>query len=125
MTLALTVAVAAALAACSAPKTPSLTTDELLADPVMMQTVIDRCDANKTRAATDVECGNMRRAIEIKAAADEVARAADKQKEFERLRAQRREQDDKLQRATESSKPAFDPYSTPVDGDPPGTAPKH
>lgn len=115
----------AAIAACSAPKTAARSTDEMLADPVMMQEVIDRCDANKARAASDTECANVRRAISIKAAAEEAAKAAGKQKEFERLRAQRREQDAQQQKAAQETKPPFDPYSTPVATDVAGSAPKH
>jgi hypothetical protein len=115
----------AAIAACSAPKTASRTADEMLADPVMMQEVLDRCDANKARAAADIECANVRRAIAIKAAAEETAKAADKQKEFERLRAQRREQEARAQSAAQDTKPAFDPYSTPVATDGTAAPPKH
>jgi adenylosuccinate lyase len=114
----------ASIAACSAPKTASRSTDEMLADPAMMQEVLDRCEANKARAASDLECANARRAIAIKVAAEDAAKAAEKQKEFERLRAQRREQEAHQQNAAQDTKPAFDPYSTPVTTDLAGTPPK-
>ena len=112
------VAILAGLAACSAPKTPAASVDEMLADPVLLQSVIDRCAVNPGRAAGDVECGNARVAVEKKGAAEDAEKAAKKQAEFERLRAEKRAADDRRQQEAESRKKPFDPYSTPVNPDP-------
>jgi hypothetical protein len=106
------------LAACSEPKTPSLSVDELLADPAAMQAVLDRCEANPGRAAGDIECRNAHVAIEKKLSAADAERAAKQQAEFERLRAEKRAADDRRQQEADSKKKPFDPYSTPVNPDP-------
>lgn len=113
----------AGVAACAPPKTPSRTMEELLADPVELQAVVDRCDANPTRAATDLECANARRAVEKKAADEDAQKAVRKQAEFERLRAERRAQEDRQQQAAEAANKPFDPYATPVTPDPPAPKP--
>ncbi len=112
------VAVVAGLAACSAPKVPAVSVDEMLADPVLLQSVIDRCEANPGRAAADIECGNARLAVEKKGAAEDAEKAGKKQAEFEQMRAARRAADDRRQQEAESKKKPFDPYSTPVNPDP-------
>jgi hypothetical protein len=112
------VAILAGVAACSAPKTPSLSVEEMLADPAAMQAVLDRCEANPGLAATDLECKNAHVAIERKLAAADTERAAKQQAEFERLRAEKRAADDRRQQEAESKKKPFDPYSTPVNPDP-------
>ena len=110
------------LGACAAPKTPSRSIDELLADPLALQSVLDRCQANASRAAGDIECANARQAVEKQAAAEDAAKASKKQEEFERLRDARRSADDRQQRDVDAAKKPFDPYSTPVNPDP---APPH
>jgi hypothetical protein len=115
------VAILAGVAACSAPKTPTVSVDDMLADPVLMQSVLDRCAASPGRAGADIECGNARIAVEKQGAAEDVKKAAKKQAEFERLRAERRAADDRGQQEAEAKKRPFDPYSTPVN---PETAPQ-
>jgi len=108
------VAILVGMAACSAPKSPARTADEMLAEPAMLQEVLDRCEANPGRAASDVECANARRVLAKKFVAEDAEREAKKQAEFERLRAEKRAVDDRRQQEAEAAKRPFDPYSTPV-----------
>jgi hypothetical protein len=112
------VVIVASVAACSAPKTASLSVEELTADPAQLQSVLDRCEANPGRAAGDIECRNAHVVIERKLAAADAERAAKQQAEFERLRAEKRAADDRRQQEVEAKKKPFDPYSTPVNPDP-------
>ena len=112
-----TVAVLVGVAACSAPKTPARTTAEMLAEPAMLQEILDRCETNPARAAADVECGNAKQALAKKLAVEDAQREEKKQAEFERLRAEKRAVDDRRQQEAEAAKRPFDPYSTPVNPD--------
>ncbi len=112
------------LVACAPHKAPVRSVADLLEDPVELQSVIDRCAAMPAKAATDPECANARIAIDRKGSQKDSAQAATAQQEFERRRAQLREQEDRKRAAQEPAKAGFDPYTSPVTVDPAPTPPK-
>jgi hypothetical protein len=107
-----------AVAGCSAPKAPVRSVADLLEDPIQLQAVLDRCQANPGRAATDPECTNARAAVDRKGAQQDSAEAVKAQKVFEQRRAQLREQEDRARAAQDPAKAGFDPYTAPVAIDP-------
>jgi len=112
------------LAACSPPKAPARSVADLLDDPAQLQEVIERCDANPDRAVTDPECANARAAIGRRGAQQDAAAEAQRQQQFERRRAQLREQEDRSRAAQDPSKEGFDPYTAPVAVEPDLARPK-
>jgi len=91
-----------------------------MAEPAVMQGVINACNADKQRAATDVECTNARMALERMGAAEEAKNKQDLEAQSEKLREQARERDREAQRQAEQNRPpAFDPYHSPVTLDTP------
>jgi hypothetical protein len=108
------------LGACSAPPPPARTVEDFMEEPAVMQGVIGACDADKQRAAHDVECANARMALERKSVAEDAKHKQDLDAQSEKLREQIREREREAQRQAEQNrKPGFDPYSSPVTVDTP------
>jgi hypothetical protein len=118
MRVVTTVIVAMAVVGCSAPKAPVRSVADLLEDPIQLQAVLDRCQANPSGAAADPECANARAAVDRKGAQQDSAEAARAQKVFEQRRAQLREQEERARAAQDPAKAGFDPYTAPVAVDP-------
>jgi uncharacterized small protein (DUF1192 family) len=109
---------------CGGPEPKTRSVDDLAEDPAVLQGLLARCDADKVAKHTDVECANARRAQDRRGVAEDERINREREAESERLRAQRRQQDDARERAAAKANPAFDPYSSPVTTDAPAGSPK-
>ncbi len=118
MRLLTTVLLAMAVVGCSAPKVPIRSVADLLEDPLQLQAVLDRCQADPGKAATDQECANARAAVDRNGARQDSAKAVTAQEKFELGRAKLRAQDDRAGAAQGASKADFDPYTAPAPVDP-------
>jgi hypothetical protein len=112
------------VAGCGATESRPRTVSELEADSAVLPGLITRCDADRRAAATDVECGNARQAMEHMVAANEARHLAEREAGFERQRELHRAREDRERRAAAAAQPAFDPYSSPMMTDPAGVDPK-
>ncbi len=106
-------AAGALLGACSPRRIPPLTTSELLEDRVMLDGVLMKCDAHPAESRDDVECQNARAAIAQLVKDPDPAVVAKRTAEFERARAERRRELDRI-RAEQEAKAKVDPYTMPV-----------
>jgi hypothetical protein len=103
------------LGACSAPPPPARTVEDFMEEPAVMQGVLKACEADKQRAARDVECNNARMALERGATAEDAKHKGELDAQSEKMREQIREREREAQRQAElKRKPGFDPYSSPV-----------
>lgn len=122
MKLILTLLALLLVAACGAPQPPPRTVNDLAEDPVVLQGLAARCEADKKAKFTDVECANARRARDRLGNVDDAKLRDERAAEFERQRAERRARDEAAKRAAAQANPPFDPYSAPIATDPaPGT----
>lgn len=112
------------LAACGAPPPPPRTVNDLAQDPAVLTGLAARCEADKKAKFTDIECANAHKALERLGSADDAKQTADHDAEFERLKAERRARDEAAKRAAAKANPPFDPYTSPVGGDPGETTPR-
>lgn len=102
------------VAGCSAPEPQPRSVVDFASDPAVLNGVLLRCAERPRKSASDPECVNARMAAEQLAARAATENAAEREREFERLRAERRLRDEQLRRAAERSQPKFDPYRSPV-----------
>ena len=82
-------------------------------DRVTLDGVLMKCDRDKVKARTDVECLNARVAIERLAQNVDPAVEQKRQEDFERTREQLRLAQEKLRQEQEAKK-KVDPYTLPV-----------
>lgn len=106
-------AVLAAAAACSPKRVPPATVSDLMEDRVVLDGILMKCNHNPGAARSDIDCLNVRVAIERLAAAQESVEAAKRGAEFERRRDQLRLAQDK-QRMQQEAAHKVDAYSLPV-----------
>jgi hypothetical protein len=100
-------------AACSPRRIPAMTVADLMEDRVTLDGVLMKCDRDKAKARTDVECLNARVAIERLAKDVDPAVEQKRQQDFERTREQLRLTQEKL-RQEQEAKRKVDPYTLPV-----------
>jgi alpha-D-ribose 1-methylphosphonate 5-triphosphate synthase subunit PhnG len=113
LTLAGLLAAVAIIASCGKGKIPPATVNDLMADPLSMENVVMRCNRDVQKMHSDIECRNARTAA---AKLDELRqkREADKlQEEFERVREQRRVEQERVKQAQDAAS-RVDPYTMPV-----------
>jgi hypothetical protein len=113
-TLPVLIAAALLVVACGAPDPRPRTVEEFVEDPAVLQGVVIRCSARRSREHMDPECANAFAAVETIAKAEEQRRAADREANFERSRERRRVLDEQRRADAERAAPKFDPYSSPV-----------
>jgi len=75
----------AVLVACSEPPPPK-SVDELIADPILLEAVMVRCEADRAKTRYDSECVNARVATDRIAAREEAERRAEFEVQSERKR---------------------------------------
>lgn len=112
------------LAGCGGPEPRARTVPELVEDPVVLQGLVARCNADKRAAAADPECANARVAMERLGEQEDAKRDAQHAAEFEQRRAMRRAAQDEAAKEAAATKPAFDPYTAPVGTEPAAETPK-
>jgi hypothetical protein len=112
---------AMAVCACSRGKVPPVSVSDLMADSVDLENVLMRCNQKPKVMQADAECRNARIAIERLAAIREVAEAAKRQADFERIREQRRAEQERLKLQKEAEA-RVDPYTMPLAPESPPTA---
>lgn len=114
------VAVAGALlvGACSS-ELPPRSTLHLMQDAAVLQGVLLRCNQLQGAALRDAECRNAREAVERLAAEEDARKAADDE-EFERAREARRARDEQERRLNEATE-EVDPYTMPLVPEQPAT----
>lgn len=84
-----------------------------MADRVILDGVLMKCDQSGSKARTDTDCLNARIAVDRLASQNEVAEEAKRTEEFERNREKLRLSQDK-QRQEEESKTKVDAYHLPL-----------
>jgi hypothetical protein len=94
---------------------------DLMADSVDLENVLMRCNQKPRHLQADAECRNARAAVERLAAIREVAEAAKRQIDFERMRDQRRAEQERLKLQKEAAD-RVDPYTMPLVPESPPTA---
>jgi len=102
---------------CGGPEPKPRSVEELAENPAVLQGLLARCEADKLAKHTDVECANARRALDRRGQVEDDKITRERAAESERLRAQRRQQEDARERAAAQANPGFDPYSSPVSTD--------
>ena len=90
-----------------------MTVTDLMEDRVTLDGVLMKCDRDKAKARTDVECLNARVAIDRLAKDVDPAVEQKRQADFERTREQLRLTQEKLRQEQEAKK-KVDPYTLPV-----------
>jgi hypothetical protein len=112
------VGAAAALAACgsrqSADTAPSILT--LAEDPILLERVLERCNANPAAVAT-AECINARAAADRRFADEQAAKARQAEAGFQAARDARRRAEAAAARAREGNRKPVDAYDLPVEGE--------
>jgi hypothetical protein len=107
-------AVVMATAACSPRRIPPTTVSDLMEDRVMLDGVLMKCNQNKVKARTDVDCVNARIAIgRLASQRDNSADEAKHNEAFERSREQLRMAQEKL-RQEQEAKIKVDVYHLPL-----------
>jgi hypothetical protein len=99
--------------ACSPRRIPPMTVADLMEDRVTLDGALMKCDRDKARARTDVECLNARVASERLAKDVDPAVEQKREEDFERTREHLRLAQDKLRQEQEAKK-KVDPYTLPV-----------
>jgi hypothetical protein len=104
-----------AIAACTPPRTPPPTVEDLMEDRVVLDGILLNCNdsASQTRGAVEADCAIARIAVERLAKQKEVAEAAKREQAFERNREQLRVSQDKRQ-AQEAATQKVDAYNLPL-----------
>ena len=103
----------ALLVACAEKPLPPLSVEELIADPVMLDGVLMKCNAAATSQRPSIECKNARVAVDRIARQREQEEIAKSEAAFERNRERLRQQQDTLRRQQEEAK-KVDPYKLPL-----------
>lgn len=103
----------ALLGACGRPHAAHLTVADLMEDRVTRDGVLMKCNRSPALSDTDIDCLNVRVAIERIAAEKEKADAAAREAQFERRREQLRLAEEARRQAREAAS-KVDPYSLPV-----------
>jgi hypothetical protein len=104
-----------AIAACTAPRTPPPTVEDLMEDRVALDGILLNCNdsASHARGAVEADCAIARIAVERLAKQKEAAEAAKREQAFERNREQLRVSQDKRQ-AQEAATQKVDAYNLPL-----------
>jgi hypothetical protein len=112
---------AAAMSACSRAKVSPISVSDLMADSVDLENVLMRCNQKPKQMQADAECRNARIAIGRLDAIRGVAEATKRQADFERMREQRRAEQERLKLQKEAAS-KVDPYTMPLAPEAPPTA---
>lgn len=104
---------ALALAGCDSAPLPQRSAEDLMADSVLLDGVLMKCNGVRGGRDTKEECRNARIAVERLSIAREQAKIAEREAAFERNRERLRQQQDALQQQLEAAK-KVDPYKLPL-----------
>jgi hypothetical protein len=102
-----------AVAGCDSAPLPDRTAEDLMADPVMLDGVLMKCNGAKGTQRASVECKNARIAVDRLAKLREDEENAKREVAFERNRELLRQRQEDLRRQQDEAK-RVDPYKLPL-----------